>query len=67
LAYATQSSTSSGSGSMLGLHVINTDYDFDVYQEMKKYHLKPEEEKSLDEKISQGWNKFIKNVKKIID
>ena len=52
---------------MLGLHVINTDYDFDVYQEMKKYHLKPEEEKSLDEKISQGWNKFIKNVKKIID
>jgi hypothetical protein len=42
---------SSSLGSMIGLHVENTDYDFDAFQEMRHYKLKPEEEFSIDEKI----------------
>ena len=49
--------------SNIGNHLVNTDFDFDTFQEMKKYKLNPEEEKSIGEKVSAGWDKFVDKMK----
>jgi hypothetical protein len=54
-------------GSNIGDHKINREFDFDSYQEMKKYKINPVPERTIGESIGEGWIKLMKKLKCISD